>query len=196
MAIETEVKLRLPDAASARAMLEGLGYRARGPRTLQVDQLYDRAGDELEASGRVLRLRSAGGQCVLTYKGPAGNGPHKSREEIELRVEDGPAMEQILLALGYHAGFRYEKYRTTFRGESDGEPGIVTLDETPMGDFLELEGPEYWIDGTAVKLGFCAQDHVVSTYAELYHEFQQRYPQLPRNMLFSQTGSTSSTKSP
>jgi hypothetical protein len=33
------------------------------------------------------------------------------------------------------------------------EPGIITLDETPIGVFLELEGGKYWIDGTA---GACA----------------------------------------
>ena len=29
------------------------------------------------------------------------------------------------------------------------EPGVIELDETPAGDFLELEGPPEWIDATA-----------------------------------------------
>ena len=190
MAIETEIKLRIAgSAAGARELLERLGYRARGARVLEADRLYDRASGELEASGKVLRLRSAGGAWTLTYKGPPIDGRYKSREEIELRVADGASMEQVLLALGYHAGFRYEKYRTVF--SRHGEPGIVTLDETPMGPFLELEGPGDWIDGTTVKLGFLTKDYVSATYAMLYDQYRKKHPGLPRNMVFFKDDSTS-----
>lgn len=183
MQVETEIKLRLSQgAAAARPMLEALGYRVRSPRVLEVDQLYDRPDGELKASGRLLRLRSAGGRWLLTYKGPAHEGPYKSRQEIEVAVEDGAAMEEILLALGYEPGFRYEKFRTVYsRGR---EPGVITLDETPIGDFLELEGPPDWIDGTTAKLGFSKADYVLSTYAALYAEHQQTHPGTSGNMLF------------
>ena len=47
-------------------------------------------------------------------------------------------------------GFRYEKYRTTFR-----LPGLhLDLDETPVGVFLELEGAPRAIDRAARSLGF------------------------------------------
>jgi adenylate cyclase class 2 len=97
-------------------------------------------------------------------------------------------MEQILLALGYLPQFRYEKYRTTF--EREGEPGIITLDETPIGDFLELEGPAEWIDRTTVKLGFLKTDHLLSSYAALYDEYQKKHPTFPRNMVYLQSDST------
>ena len=184
MAIETEVKLRLTEgAASARLVLERLGYLPRVPRTLEVSQLYDRAGDELQFTGRALRLRSAGGQWVLTFKGPADGGPHKSREEHETRVDDGAAMERILLALGYSATFQYEKYRTTFTHNED--PGLVMLDETPMGDFMELEGHEDWIDRTTEKLGYLTKDYILTPYPALYAEYRKQHSNLPRNMVFS-----------
>jgi adenylate cyclase class 2 len=189
VATETEIKLRLPDGpAAAGELLARLGYRPQGPRTFEVNQLYDRTSGELKTSGRVLRLRAEGEQHLLTYKGPTDDGPYKSREEIELHVDDGPAMEQILLALGYLPQFRYEKYRTTF--ERHGEPGIITLDETPIGDFLELEGPGEWIDRTTVKLGFLKTDYLLSTYAALYDEYQKKHPTLPRNMVYLQRDST------
>ena len=43
-------------------------------------------------------------------------------------------------------GFKYEKYRTEF---ADAAGGTVTFDETPIGNFLELEGSGAWIDEMA-----------------------------------------------
>lgn len=183
MPIETEIKLRLrgsPD--EARALLERLGYRAAGPRQLQVDQLFDRAG-ELRAAGKVLRLRSAGGGWLLTFKGPAAvPSPHKSRPEIETSVADGAALEAILEALGFQPVFVYEKYRTEFH--APGQPGLITLDETPIGDFLELEGPGDWIDATVKVLGYSDRDYLLASYAALYREHCQRHGGVPSAMRF------------
>ncbi|HEV8412873.1 MAG TPA: class IV adenylate cyclase [Bryobacteraceae bacterium] len=184
MAVETEIKLRVPHSPErARALLEALGFQAIGPRELETNQTFDLAQGELRQSGRLLRLRSAGGRWTVTYKGPSeANSAHKSREEIETQVSDGPAFAQILEKLGYQPSFAYEKYRTTF--EAPGEDGIVTLDETPMGDFLELEGPGYWIDRTAVKLGFGTADYITSSYAALYEEHRRFHATVPRDMQF------------
>jgi adenylate cyclase class IV len=75
-------------------------------------------------------------------------------------------LEAILFSLGFVRGFRYEKYRTTFR--SGFEPGLITFDETPAGEFLELEGPADWIDATAVELGYSAADYITDSYAKLW----------------------------
>ena len=188
MATETEIKLRLPNgAAPARGLLDRLGYHAQVARELEVNQLYDRNG-ELQANDRVLRLRSLGGKWTITYKGPAVDGPHKSREELELSIGDGPAMEQILRALGYRPEFRYEKYRTIF--ERHGEAGVIMLDETPMGDFLELEGMGEWIDRTTLELGYLTKDYILSTYPELYEEYRKKHASLPHNMVFLQIDGT------
>jgi adenylate cyclase class 2 len=75
---------------------------------------------------------------------------------------------RVLAALGYQPTFRYEKYRTTF--SKDGEPGLITVDETPIGDFLELEGLGVWIDATALQLGYGEVDYVTASYASLYRQ--------------------------
>jgi adenylate cyclase, class 2 len=184
MAVETEIKLRLTESpGSARANLEQHGFQATGPRQLETNQTFDLPTGELRRSGRVLRLRSTGGRWIVTYKGPADAGAkHKSREEIEAEVSDGAAFSQILAGLGYQPAFAYEKFRTTFK--SPGEDGIVTLDETPIGDFLELEGPGYWIDQTAVRLGFGPADYITSSYAALYEEHRRIHATVPRDMQF------------
>jgi adenylate cyclase, class 2 len=193
MPVETEIKLRLPlGAQKATVLLEQHGFHATGPRQLEADQTFDLPTNELRQSGRLLRLRSKGGRWTVTYKGPADktlveNARHKSREEIEADVSDGPAFTQILAALGYRPSFAYEKFRTTFKGPTfgvQGEDGIVTLDETPIGDFLELEGPAYWIDRTAQQLGYRHADYITSSYATLYEQHRQTNETVPRDMKF------------
>jgi len=183
MTVETEIKLRIHGGPEdARALLEQHDFRATGPRQLQTDQTFDLPTGELRQGDRLLRLRSTGGQWTVTYKGPARGASHKSREEIEADVSDGPAFAQILQALGYQPSFAYEKFRTTFR--APGQDGIVALDETPIGDFLELEGPGSWIDQTASRLGFAPADYVTSSYAALYQQHRQTHTTVPCDMKF------------
>jgi adenylate cyclase, class 2 len=185
--IETEVKIRFAgNAGEAYKLIEGLGYTIRIPRTFETDQLFDRVDGSLRASDQVLRIRreqsSEGKRCILTYKGPADRERYKSREEIETGVTDGDHLVLILDRLGFKGGFRYEKYRTTF-GRGD-QPGIITVDETPLGIFLELEGPKEWIDFTATHLGFSASDYVISSYAALWMEYLRGRSNTSSNMVF------------
>ena len=182
MALETEIKLRLPeDSAPIFTALSRLGYQA-GPRTLEVDQMYDRLDGALKVTRRLLRLRLRGTRWTLTFKAPPTTGPHKSREELETDVSDAKAFVGILSSLGFFPTFRYEKHRTTFRAE--GAAGFVTLDETPIGKFLELEGEPAWIDRTAADLGFAAAEYITLSYASLYQEHRLTHPTVPEDMTF------------
>ena len=178
----TETEIKLPARDGVLAQIEALGYQVGTSRELEADQLYDRAG-ELRAAGQALRLRKRGERCTLTYKGPATRAPHKSREEIEVDVADGAAFEVVLTRLGYQPSFRYEKYRTTFC--TAGQPGIITIDETPAGNFLELEGPADWIDTTALKLGYSPAEYITESYASLWRKHCESNPSaVPAAMLF------------
>jgi adenylate cyclase class 2 len=120
-------------------------------------------------------------RAVLTYKGPApegddargANGAHgpryKIREEHEVRVEDAGELERIFQGMGLSPCFRYEKYRSTYR--LPGLAGLtVELDETPIGDFLELEGDSAAIDRAAALLGFGPADYITKSYGILFLE--------------------------
>jgi adenylate cyclase class 2 len=195
--IETEVKIPFPaSAAEALRLILERGYEIVSPRTLESNQMFDRSDQELRKSGQLLRLRFAGDLWTLTYKGPAGAGSaYKSREEIETSFpaageepgkRSGESLVRILEKLGYTPSWRYEKYRTGFRStpESGGEAGTLYLDETPIGVFLELEGPEDWIDRTAVHLGFSTKDYVILSYAALYQSHLENHVG-PPDMVFS-----------
>jgi len=179
---ETEIKLAYADGAeAARVMLEQYGYSLVEPRTLESDQLFDRAG-ELKGSDRLLRLRRAGERSTITYKGPGLRERHKSREEIEFDASDADAFALVMARLGYQPAFRYEKYRTKFARA--GEPGILTIDETPIGVFLELEGAPEWIDRTAARLGYPPEKYLTSSYGSLYRQYRLEHPGAPENMTF------------
>src|SRR5512146_2996065 len=137
MAKEVEIKFRIDDAAELRRRVRRAGFRAVTPRTWEDNQLYDFPGNRLRARGELLRLRNYGGAWTLTHKAKGTQGRHKQREETETQVEDGKALAKVLLRLGLAPSFRYEKYRSEY---SDRQ-GHVVLDETPIGDFGEIEGP-------------------------------------------------------
>jgi adenylate cyclase class 2 len=189
--VETEVKLAHHGSPqTARRTIEEQGYTESEPRVLESDQLFDRPDGELRVSDRLIRLRRSGTRATVTYKGPSRRERYKSREEIEFDVSDPDAFALVLDRLGYVAGFRYEKYRTKFASLS--EPGLIhgfiTIDETPIGVFLELEGPPEWIDRTAVRLGFSVADYSTASYASLYRDYRLSHPRAGENMTFETGG--------
>ena len=163
-------------------MIERQGYVLIEPRTLESDRIFDRGPGELKSADQLLRLRRAGSLATVTYKGPADRQRYKSREEIEFDVSDPNAFELVLARLGYTPRFRYEKFRTKFAARP--EPGIITIDETPIGVFLELEGEASWIDRTAARLGFSAAEYCTVSYASLYREYLLSHEGSPPDMVF------------
>jgi adenylate cyclase class 2 len=186
--VETEIKLRCPHGAhEAQRRIERQGYAPQGPRTLESDQLFDRPDGELRRADKILRVRRSHSQdgaerATLTYKGPAARERYKSREEVELDVSGAEDLVLLIGRLGFAGDFRYEKYRTKFG--APGESGTITLDETPIGVFLELEGPADWIDRTAAQLGFSPAEYLTASYAALYGQYRQVSPGAPADMTF------------
>jgi adenylate cyclase, class 2 len=180
---EIEIKLPVSDAPQGRRLLRSVGFRVLKRRILEQNTVFDTEGASLRQSARLLRVRQVGKIAKLTYKGPPDGGKYKSREELELDVSDGGALAAIFDRLTYHPVFRYDKYRTEFHQR--GAAGIATVDETPIGVYLELEGRPAWIDRTARKLGFREEDYVTASYARLYLDWCKERGITPANMLFA-----------
>jgi hypothetical protein len=60
----------------------------------------------------------------------------------------------------------------------------IDLDETPIGTFVELEGPPRAIDRVAKELGYSKPDYIVTNYLVLYREECRRKGQKPGDMVF------------
>lgn len=182
MAHETEIKLAIPDLASARRKLRSAGFRVSRRRVFEANTMFDTPEQKLREAHSMLRLRQAGGVFTITYKGAPEAARHKRREEIESEVSDASAMRALLERLGYRAVWRYEKHRTEYRIE--GEAGKAMLDETPVGNYLELEGTPRWIDRMARRLGFAHQEYILASYSRLYLERTAALGVPPGDMVF------------
>jgi len=169
---EIEIKLALADAATGRRLLRTAGFRVFKRRVFEANTIFDTARGGLRRTGRMLRVRAAGPTGTLTYKGPGATGQYKEREELEVKVNDPRRLSEIVTCLDFKPAFRYEKYRTEYRRR--GEAGVATLDETPIGVYMELEGTPAWIDRSAHRLGFAESDYSTASYYGLYVDYCRR----------------------
>jgi adenylate cyclase class 2 len=216
VARETEIKLKIEDVKAFRRILKKLGAKPISPgqaRMHEENVIFDTPQGGLAKHGQLLRIRSETPESrgkskkprlkprvVLTFKRPivrpaagtsehASEGSHKVREELEMEVTDAATLTTIFEGLGMSGWFRYEKYRTTFRlpGSKSWAKGLlIELDETPIGTFVELEGPAPAIDRAAAELGYSKRDYVLKNYLTLYVEECRRKGQQPVHMVFSE----------
>lgn len=141
---ELEVKFFIADLKAQEQRIMAHGAHLVHARVHEVNLRFDTSDGELKRGYRVLRLRQDEA-AHLTYKGPGDilDGV-RLRQELEFEVSDFSTARAFLLALGYQVDVMYEKYRTTY---SLGDV-LITLDEMPYGDFIEIEGP----DGSSIRL--------------------------------------------
>jgi adenylate cyclase class 2 len=180
---EVEIKLLLTSPEQGRGLLQRAGFRVHRRRVFESNTVFDTPDGSLRARGLLLRLRHVGRRTLVTFKGLAAEGKYKSRQEIETVIPDSVTFEAILGGLGFLPVFRYEKYRTEYGGADN--RGVVTLDETPIGVYLELEGTPGWIDRTARLLGFAEGRYITDSYGDLYSSFCRRKAIRPQDMVFA-----------
>lgn len=201
---EIEIKLRVADLREFLRKLTEV--KAEKMRTVfEHNLLFDTPDNRMRSSGRLLRLRlewpvgrsgvpkrpqSAAARGILTYKAPTADGRvrkkasrYKVVEETEVEIPNPQKLPSILDGLGYRPTFRYEKRRTLYR-----LPGLrqlqVDLDETPIGNFVELEGPRRAIDRAARLFGFTYGDYLTANYWILYRDACLRKGKSPGHMVF------------
>jgi adenylate cyclase class 2 len=167
---EVEIKFRLKNLRALPRTLRAVGFRLVTQRTHEMNTLYDLPEHILRKRGELLRLRKYGKEWILTHKAKGKAGRHKTRVETETKIADGAKMEAVLRALGYRSTFRYEK----FRAEWADKKGHVVVDETPIGNFVEIEGPARWIDQTARRLGISPRDYITKSYAGLFFDWKNQ----------------------
>jgi adenylate cyclase class 2 len=177
---EIEIKFCVPNIRSLTGRLRIAGFRLVTRRTHEMNTLYDLPGLPLRKRGELLRLRKYGPEWVLTHKAKGTTGRHKSRVETETRIADGAKLDVILRALGFGPTFRYEKFRAEW---SDGK-GHVVVDETPIGNFGEIEGASRWIDETARTLKIGPSDYLTRSYTELFFEWKKENRSPVKEMTF------------
>jgi len=181
---EVEIKFLEPDRRALARKLRASGFRLVTRRTHEMNVLYDLPGHPLWRRGEILRLRQYGKSWTLTHKSRGSVGRHKSRMETEGPIQNGPRAHSLLRSVGFSPSFRYEKFRSEW---SDGK-GHVVVDETPIGDVAEIEGPPRWIDRTARLLGVPQDSYITLSYAAMFLEWKRRSASKAKEMTFRAVG--------
>jgi adenylate cyclase class 2 len=185
MPVETEIKFRVEDRPGLTHRLETAGFTLLTPRSFESNILYDTPDRQMRARTEILRIRSYAGRWTVTHKRLPDSGPgedrHKHRIETETEVADGEALATVFLSLGLVAAFRYEKWRTEW---TDGE-GHCVVDETPIGDFAELEGSAEWIDRAALRLGIDPSQYITLSYGRLFDLWRQQHNSAAQDLTFA-----------
>jgi len=185
MATETEAKFRVGSHDGVRERLRALGAECLGV-VVETNVILDRPDGSLRQAGCGLRVRStrladgSDGPATLTFKGPRRPGPLKSREELEVSVDDAPTAEQLLALCGYVTILWYQKRRESWIvGDCR-----VELDEPPhLGLFVEIEGPnEAAIASVQERLGLGGESHVRESYVRMLIEYCREHGIVERRL--------------
>jgi adenylate cyclase class 2 len=185
MPVETEIKFRVDDLPGLSSRLVLAGFTLQTPRSFEANVLYDTPTRQMRARTEILRIRNYAGRCILTHKRLPDQGPgedaHKHRIETETEVSDGNNLALIFHSMGLDPAFRYEKWRTEW---SDGA-GHCVVDETPIGNFAELEGSPAWIDRIAALLGVDPGQYITLSYGRLFEAWRDQHGSSAQDLTFA-----------
>ena len=163
---EIEVKIKVEDFSEIEDILNTYKWDFVGDWVFEDNLVFDFNDLLLKKSGKLLRLRKEDDRFILTFKKKVKekDGLFKEREEIEVSVDDYEKMRTILEGVGMELFFRYQKYRKTYTLSEN----HICLDKTPIGNFIEIEGSEAFIEAYAKKLGFSSSDFINKSYYDLF----------------------------
>lgn len=176
--IEREYKFHVESLGAVAEKLAEVGAERVERSVLERNWLLDRDG-RFRDSGQVLRLRLDGSSALLTFKGPVWHEDGaRVRTEVEVGVTDVEGARTLLKALGYEQAGYYEKRRATWAlGSTE-----ISLDETPIGSFIEIEGDR--ASEVVTLLGFDAGEAESRSYVALYEAYRSEHPEAPADMVF------------
>ncbi|MFQ5974745.1 MAG: class IV adenylate cyclase [Candidatus Hydrothermarchaeales archaeon] len=139
--LEIEAKARVENLEKIAETVRGLGGRYE-KEEIQVDTYFNHPLKDFAETDEALRIRRVDNGCFITYKGPKLDDLTKTREEIEVKVEDFEGIKEILNRLGFLEVLTVEKRRRYF-----GLGGFTVMldDVKDLGSFVEIEklGEDY-----------------------------------------------------
>jgi predicted adenylyl cyclase CyaB len=162
--VEIEVKIRIDDIDSLKEKIVNLDARLEKERYSEENTLFDFSTQTLTKKQQALRLRTAGKKTFLTFKGPPEKSrKFKIRKEYETEVKNEKQIRKILKSLGFIPVFIYNKFRTVYRKKNL----KICLDETSIGNFMELEGERNEIVKFTSALGISKKEFIKLDYIQL-----------------------------
>lgn len=174
MKLETELKILISEPGALRRRLRAAGFQP-GPRLREINWLLDNPSGDLARAGLLLRLRRRGGQWLLTAKGPRRPDARlKIRPEAQMALPEGRPLLAIFGLVQLSPRLIYERDRTIWL--SPRWPQLeAAWDRTPIGGYLELEGPARAINRLTRQLAAPAAAISTASYPDLFRAWARRH---------------------
>lgn len=175
--IEFELKTRVDALSPIRDALEAHHAHHDGTRE-ERDRYYNHPCRDFGMTDEALRVRRAGDETVITYKGAKiAQTRLKAREELNLVIDDGATFEEVLDRLGFRLEAEVIKDRELW---SLGEASIALDEVAGLGTFVEVEilgerddtDTEGRVHALAQSLGITGAP-ITSSYLELVLEHER-----------------------
>jgi adenylate cyclase class 2 len=176
--IEREIKYIVDDFSSYREKLARIDA-VRISAFFEDNIIFDNEGETLRKEGKLLRLRKSD-RITITFKEPVDRTRFKIMEEHEIVVSNFDTARKIIISLGFHKVFRYQKNREIYALGG----AHILLDETPIGNYIEIEGEEDLIVQLSEQLGLSPNRGTSKNYLELYREHCAQKNLEPSDMVF------------
>ncbi|NLL10486.1 MAG: class IV adenylate cyclase [Methanomicrobiales archaeon] len=134
--LEIEIKVRVSTIEEIKKRIITIGGE-HSETVVEEDQYYNAPHRDFEITDEALRVRSAGGGTILTYKGPKNTLlGSKIREECNVRIDDAETFDTILKNLGFRPVAHVRKLREYYAYQ-DFSIALDKVDQ--LGEFVEIE---------------------------------------------------------
>ena len=130
--MEVEIKAKIENRDELERKLKGMGAEFI-KEVVEEDEYFNHPCRNFASTDEALRIRN---DYTLTYKGPKVDKDTKSREEINLKIENLKDARNLLISLGFKPVAKVVKRRRYYKmGEIN-----ISVDSLPeLGDFVEVE---------------------------------------------------------
>lgn len=135
MALEIEVKAYADDLKRVQENLKKMGALFV-EELYETDTYYSHPSRDFAETDEALRIRVAGGKSYLTYKGQKIDLKSKTREEIEVELDNADTAKHVLMRLGFNPVADVKKVRKVYQLDTF-DICLDTVDN--VGTFVEVE---------------------------------------------------------
>ncbi|MCL2687884.1 MAG: class IV adenylate cyclase [Methanobrevibacter sp.] len=137
--IEVEVKAKIKDFEAVKTLLKEINAK-KSHVEHQEDSYFNNPLKDFGKTDEALRIRKVTiknkFEIFITYKGPKIDKTSKTREEIEVGIEDSEKIDKIFQHLGFKKVADVIKNRTIYNLNQY----IISLDEVKdLGPYMEIE---------------------------------------------------------
>ena len=130
--MEVEIKAKIENKNEFEKKLKSMGAKFIR-EVVEEDEYFNHPCLDFASTDEALRIRN---DYTLTYKGPKVDEDTKSREEINLKIDNLDKSRKLLISLGFKSVAKVVKKRRYYNiGNLN-----ISVDNLPeLGDFVEVE---------------------------------------------------------